>query len=252
MSYRIVICSHKRPQRLFDLTLNLLERNSIKPNKVDIYVHKSEIEDYYAINDKWNIIPHSKKGLKNIRTWVSNQYKNGSKIVFMDDDIKNIIHFIDKKKYNKNENNLRNLIKDGFNACKKHNCNLWGCCPYDNPFFGNQTISTNLKYIIQACCGVILNHKAEKRTYTTIEDFERTIKYYLKDKKVIRVNYYGLETKYYDSGGLNEYRNFKNKEKDIINLCSKYPELVTIRYKKKRDKASDVDVRFNYRHKFKV
>lgn len=250
MNYRVVICSHKRPQKLFNLTLNLLIRNGIKPDIVDIYIHESEINYYSEFNDKWNLIAHKKKGLKDIRTWVSNQYKNGSKIVFMDDDIKNIVHFVDKKKYNKKDNNLVNLIKEGFEACEKNNCSLWGCCPYDNPFFGNQKISTNLKYIIQACCGVILNHKAEERSYTTIEDFERTIKYYLKDKKVVRINYYGIETKYYASGGLNEYRNFENKEKDIIDLCNKYPNLVSIRYKKTREKPSDVDIRFNYRHKF--
>jgi hypothetical protein len=255
MNYRIAIASHKRPERLKKETLSLLERAGISKDIIDIYIDFDEEKDYVKVLPNYGLHLHNTKGLKDIRTMISKKYKQGDYVVFMDDDIKNIIHFEDKKKYNKNDNNLKDLIKIGFENCEKENCGLWGCCPFDNPFFGNQEVSTKLKFIIQAVCGAIINHEAEERSYSTIEDYERTIKYFLKDGKVVRVNNYGLDTKIYADGGLNEYRNFENKEQDIKDLCSKYPDMVKITYKKKKGEIikhpQSVNVRFNYNFKKK-
>lgn len=255
MNYRIAIASHKRPEKLKKETLSLLERAGISKDIIDIYIDFTEKDDYEKVLPNYGFHLHNTKELKNIRTMIAKKYKEGDYVVFMDDDIKNIIHFEDKKKYNKNDNNLKDLIKIGFENCEKENAGLWGCCPYDNPFFGNQEVSTKLKYIIQACCGAIINHEAEERSYTTIEDFERTLKYFMKDGKVVRVNNYGLDTKYYADGGLNDYRNFENKEHDIIDLCSKYPDMVKIKYKKTKGEIiknpQSVDIRFNYNFKKK-
>ena len=58
-------------------------------------------------------------------------------------------------------------------------------------------VSTNLCYIIGFMTGVINNRNAEIRTIDDKEDYERSIKYYLKDGGLLRFNNITCYTKCY-------------------------------------------------------
>jgi len=85
-----------------------------------------------------------------------------------------------------------------------------------------------LKYIIGALYGV-LNDKSIKVSIDSAEDFERTILYYKKYGKVVRMNNMSAFTQYYATGGMAD--NGRTKELDIIEktkLCELYPEYCKI------------------------
>ena len=42
-----------------------------------------------------------------------------------------------------------------YNETKKRNLKFWGICGFNNAFFMKDKITTNLKYIIGAFCGLV-------------------------------------------------------------------------------------------------
>ena len=90
-------------------------------------------------------------------------------------------------------------------------------------------ISTNLKFLIGFLTGVINNKQAEKRSIGDKEDYERTIKYYLKDKGVLRFDNISCYTRCYKvPGGIQTDRNVGLSKKNAGILIKKYPKLVSI------------------------
>jgi hypothetical protein len=247
--YIIAIPSYKRHIMLKDKTLKILQRYKITSDIIFIFVaNKDEYKLYKKTipSTLYNRIIIGKKGLKNQRNFISNYFDENSKIVQLDDDITKIYKLSQRMKTKKktkhyyffNEiNNLDKFIRDAFRLCQKENSFLWGVYPLPNAFFMTQTISLDLRFIAGPMWGMI-NRKTPslKSTIDEKEDVERTIKYYLQDKKVIRFNYVAFETNYYTNiGGMQIKGKDRKKEamKSAIYLHKKYPNVTKIRLTKK-------------------
>lgn len=258
--YLVAIASYNRPKTLKNKTMNLLQKNNIDPKKVHIFVaNNKEKKEYENTLDKnsYNKIIVGKKGIKNIRNFMPKYFKEGQKIFYIDDDIYKlfkaynndkgkVINKIDKnydRKYNRlrEENNLDEIIKQGFDEAKKRGYDNWGIYPIENPYFMKPTsknpddyISENLTYVIGCFNGVINNRKAEIRTVDDKEDYERSIKYYMKDGGILRLNNVCVRTYYYkEPGGMQVDRTKKRIHDSAVYLKNKYPELATLNTKKK-------------------
>ena len=95
-------------------------------------------------------------------------------------------------------------------------------------------ISENLTYVIGCFTGVINNRKAELRTVDDKEDYERSIKYYMKDGGILRLNNICARTYYYkEPGGMQVDRTKKRIHDSAVYLAHKYPDLCTLNTKKK-------------------
>ena len=82
--------------------------------------------------------------------------------------------------------------------------------------------------------GVINNRKAELRTIDDKEDYERSIKYYLKDNGVLRFNNVTCRTNCYkEPGGMQVERTKKRIHDSAVYLTKKYPNLCTLNTGKK-------------------
>jgi hypothetical protein len=82
--------------------------------------------------------------------------------------------------------------------------------------------------------GVINNRKAEVRTIDDKEDYERSIKYYLKDGGVLRFNNVTCRTNCYkEPGGMQVERTKKRIHDSAVYLTKKYPNLCTLNTGKK-------------------
>jgi hypothetical protein len=82
--------------------------------------------------------------------------------------------------------------------------------------------------------GVINNRKAEVRTIDDKEDYERSIKYYLKDNGLLRFNNITCYTKCYkEPGGMQVERTKQRIHDSAIYLTKQYPELCTLNTGKK-------------------
>ena len=92
--YVIAIPSYKRPKTLKNQTLKVLKDYKIEPQRIYIFVADKEEKKIYEneIDEKdYNKIVIGLPGIKNIRNFMPNYFKEGQYIFYMDDDIVNIM-----------------------------------------------------------------------------------------------------------------------------------------------------------------
>ena len=236
---KIAIPSYKRIDILIKKTLPLLKIYGIEDTEIDIFVATNEEYDIYkdALDNDMNIIV-GEVGMGNIRLFMAGYYNEGEEIVYIDDDIEKIerLFIVEGKKKIEPIADLRYIIDEGFRLCKSHNMKNWGIYPVHNAFFMSDKVSTDLKYIIGAFYGVINDRECEKRIVSHGEDYERTIRYYLKYGGVIRFNNITFKTKNFAKGGMDaEFNNERDKHIDeqLYKLQNNFPELMTLSNKKK-------------------
>ncbi len=249
MNYVIAIPSYKRNETLKKKTMKVLGEYNINPKKIYIFVADKDQQKLYqdTLDRKsYNKIVVGKPGIQHIRNFMPKYFPEKKPIVYMDDDISKISICNNQqmnndgtydKKNNKLErlSNLDSFIKSAFRYSKKHKKDNWGVYPTDNPYFMKPTMSNNkhishdLKFLIGFLTGVYNNRKAEIRTIGDKEDYERTIKYYLKDNGVIRYNNVSCNTNCYkEPGGIQATRKKEDSARNANHLVKTYPDLVKI------------------------
>ena len=229
-NYVIAIPSYNRVDRLKTQTLPMLDSYNIPHSKIFIFLANNKEYDLYKSSIKSNY--KFVKGVITIqgqRNFISKYFKEGQKIVLIDDDCKMITKLGDKQL--KRLSNLDKFINDAFSLCEKKNLFIWGVYPVDNHFFMSNKISYDLKYIVGVFYGIINRHDKDLQlTINDKEDYEKSIQYFKKDGGVIRFNYIGIKTKYYGDGGLNTNpkARFLEGKKNVVILKKKYPDNVSI------------------------
>ena len=229
----VAIPSYDRPKELNKKTLTMLQENNISKNIITIFVASAEQKKIYEeeIGTDYKIVV-GVKGMSNIRNFMTNYYPSGKKILFIDDDISKIVKGEPTGMKLTKVTNLKTLASNGFNLCKKHGYALWGLHPSSNPrsLKSDKLVTNNLKYIIGALYGVI-NDKTIKVSLDQAEDYERTLKYYVKYGGVIRFNNYSGFTTYYAKGGMEAAGRTSSKEdsdkKALVKKYSQYAETYT-------------------------
>jgi len=220
MDYVIAIPSYKRENALKTHTLRLLQ--DIPLEIIYIFVaNDEEYINYKTVLPDYNIIVGC-EGLKDQRNFISQYFPIHQKIISIDDDIQ--AFYI--KKNNKLElvNNIDHYFSLGFRTLEKEKASLFGFYPVLNSLFMKETLTTDFRFIIGSCFGYINSNifltLAEK------DDYERSIVYYLRDKKVIRFNNISIKTKYYkQKGGLQSYNNRLEKQLEATHyLIETYPD----------------------------
>ena len=236
MDYILVVPSHRRPATFYKKTYNFLQKSgAIKPV---IWVNdEKDLKDYSELNLELEIIIGG-SSISEKRNMIQAHYAEGTKIVMIDDDIKNVVVYDDEEpKGKRNVTNFNELVKCGFDNCEKFSTTMWGVYPVDNPLFLKPSIRTNLCYIVGALFGII-NRKHDKWLvkYNYAEDFERSMRYYYEENRLLRLEFIGLSTNYYkEKGGLQttrtEEKNFESKYK----LVQEFP--VYLKMIEKRGRA---------------
>ena len=96
MDYRIAIPTYKRAKTIQEKTLAYLERAKVNKDIIDVFVSDKEEYELYKGLDV-NVLVGS-IGCGGNRNYITNYYKENQKIVFMDDDLKTVSKYINKKK----------------------------------------------------------------------------------------------------------------------------------------------------------
>tara|TARA_R110000822_G_scaffold62702_2_gene154417 strand:- start:208 stop:963 length:756 start_codon:yes stop_codon:yes gene_type:complete len=225
MDYILIIPSHRRPHILLEKTWALLQRTA--PNiKPIIWLNDSE--DFLEYEP---LFPTAEfriggSGIGDKRNMIQNSYPLNTKIVMIDDDIKEIV-VLDGKNKKRKLKDLDALIKLGFSYCEKESSSFWSVYPVDNALFLNNVVRRNLCYCIGAFFGVI--NKRVPVELDCAEDFERSIKFWELEKKVLRLEFIGLSTKYYSNvGGLSLLRKEDRNNIDKKKLVELYPSLAKL------------------------
>ena len=247
--YVIAIPSYKRNETLKKKTMKVLDEYKINPKIIYIFVADNSQKKLYENtldSNSYNKIVVGKPGIQHIRNFMPKYFPEKKPIVYMDDDISKISicnnnNINNDGSYDKKNNKLEKLsnldgfIKNAFKYSKNQKMDNWGVYPTDNPYFmkpslkNNNHVSKDLKFLIGFLTGVINNRKAEIRSIGDKEDYERTIKYYLKDNGVLRYNNVSCNTNCYkEPGGIQATRKKEDSARNANYLVKTYPDLVKI------------------------
>lgn len=231
MDYKIVICSHNRITTLKKKTLATLERYNIPKDKIFIFVAEDEEDDYRKALDGYLICP-GEKGLQNQRNAVTRYFGPDEHLFCLDDDISGFFAS-DNKKLIPLEN-LDALIRFGFKKAVQEKASLWSIYPVKNGLWLKNTISRGLVFCYGCCFGVI-NKKDVLIQGQLKEDYERTLKFFKRDGKVLRLNWVAPGQSYRKGkGGLSEYRTSERELQECNALIAQYPNEVKIKEGKGR------------------
>ncbi len=234
----IAIPSYKRAETLTQKTLVVLKKYKVPSSKIYVFVaNKDEGEIYKKTleSGSYNKIIIGVPGLAPVRNFILNYFPLGKHIVFMDDDITGFVEYDETQK--RHERPLRSLIKiieKGFSEAEKNKASLWGVYPIPNGYFMKPSVSTDLKFIIGSFWGFIntgtKGAKGIKLEYSEKEDYLRTIKSYIRDGVVVRLNFVAPKTAYYkEPGGMQTDPDRLKKQKDAVEwLIKTYPDYVRL------------------------
>ena len=148
--------------------------------------------------------------------------------------------------YIKKENKLE-LIKDlekdfivkGFEECVKNKANLFGLYAAANAYFMKYRIYKKLCYIPGGVFGVIINHDSFLNRVTNHgEDYEYSIRQYIKNRILIRFDYITIKSKFFkEKGGLQTIRTKKYIFNSIHKIYNMFPEFCTMYIRKSSGNA---------------
>ena len=226
MDYKIAIPSYKRPETIKNKTLKLLSNYSIDNNLITIFVADKEEEKIYkdSLGENYKIVV----GVPTIgkqRNFIEKYYSEGTKLMMFDDDLDGIFKK-NKNKLKEVENLNNEFINKGFELCEKHKINIFGLYAAANPFFMKNRIYTKICYIPGGVFGIVVNHDPFlERVTNHREDYEYSIRQYIKNKALIRFDYLTIKSKFFrEAGGLQEIRTNKYIFNSIYQIYSMFPQ----------------------------
>lgn len=234
MDYCIAIPSYHREKTVQNKTLKVLESYNIDPAKIKIFVNDQEEGEYdrYAIALKDN--PYAKdieivRGVPTIgaqRNFIERWYPEGTKLMMFDDDIEEVQVKISEQKLGRVEDLEKEIIIQGFEACEKAGAKTFGIYAAANAYFMKDRVYTELCYIIASMFGVIVEHDDFLERITNHgEDYEYSIRQYIKNEAVVRLDKYTVKSRYYkEEGGLQDIRTKEYVQKSIQIIADAFPE----------------------------
>lgn len=240
MNFKVAICSHHRPEILKNKTIKILQKHNINKELIFVFVAPDEIKTYQDSLPDYQIVPGA-LGLCANRNSVINYFEEDENILFLDDDIRDFYEYSPDGRI-KYVENLASFVNTGFCEARKHNVSLWGFYPTPNAKWLKKTISVGLVF----CYGCAFGLRIHKDTLNQIsfkEDYARSLDFYLRDQRVIRLNWVAPCQSYCKGkGGLNEERTLEKEKEGCEWLKQKYGDLVLYDGKVKNNK---VNVKFS-------
>jgi hypothetical protein len=220
--FKIVIPSYNRPELIKTKTLATIDR--LFKKKYPIYVFTPE-PDKYVLEDNI-IVGKCNIGLIKARNHIMNFFDIDDKLLILDDDIDDLIHYDDEK-------SIEEEIIDSFEYMDKHNIKLGGFNPTKNKFFSSGDYKKGLLFCV-GCAYLLVNDRQYMDCNDELEDYYRSLEYYLKYGNNFRNDKILIKTKYEENkGGMYCTDRYDKKTRQAVHLLYKYPKLVKLKMKKK-------------------
>jgi len=218
MEYVIAIPTYKR---YAIKTLEYIKREQIPAELVTIFV-ADEIEYgmYHALwGDQYKIVI-GVLGIGPQRNFITQHYEEGTYVVSMDDDIRDLISLKGV--------GFTTWIQECLEYMELKKIGLLGISPTTNLYWMQERKGEHLKCGRYLCVGVFQLYKVRKEyklklNYT--EDYERSILYLKQDGAVGRYEGVCLKTTYWSCGGCNASgRDIEEYLKGVNNLITMFPD----------------------------
>lgn len=221
MSWVVCIPSHNRSKSINERTLKVLCECGIPADRIKVYVAPEEMAKYREAIAPSIAVCEGAKGCMANRQAILDDFPEGSHLIFMDDDIQDIVTTCDftedhsscKKflasnlrgpDYMKHRSigaSLGSFLDSAWSVLEKEGAYLGGVNMTNNGFFYKHAYRVGLNYI----CGAFYFERVRKdfklTGYDQAEDFNRSCQYFKRDGKTVRFLFVGLKTQFYKGGG---------------------------------------------------
>lgn len=233
--YVVAIPSYGRHETIVTKTLETLKKGGVPAKCIHIFVanetERSAYASAYADATQYKIIV-GVKGITEQRKFITRYFAEGTHIVSMDDDVEKFLRLSrdGQKLVDFKKGDLDRFIKKAFAAIEARNLFIWGVYPMRYAYFMKHNVTTDLRLILGTAYGYICRHDADLvPTVNEKEDYENTIRHYLKDGGTMRFNDICLKTIYHSPGGLGKLTEERLKANEVAAevLKKAYPDLVT-------------------------
>jgi len=219
VDYYVAIPSYKRSNIIQKCSLQFCIQHGVLIHKIHIFVATDdpEVDAYLAIRQTYpdiHIHVDGPIGLHHMRNYISRFFPDGTLLLCMDDDIKDM-YFMEEdlsveNKMSSKRYPLYNLtcemfqswIETAFTTLMLGNARLFGVYPVRNGYFMKDLpyLTTDLRFCVGAFWGCV-NDRSILINIEEKEDFERTLLYYEKHDSVHRYNHITIRTDYYTTPG---------------------------------------------------
>lgn len=233
IDYKIAIPSYKRPETIKKKTLKVLESYNIDPSRITIFVADESEYEAYKFSLKDTAYQNIVVGVPTIgaqRNFIERWYPEGTRLMMFDDDVEEVQKKISEQKLGRVENLEEEIILKGFEECEKVGAKTFGIYAASNAYFMKDRIYTKLCYIIASMFGVIVEHAEDLARVTNHgEDYEYSIRQYIRNGAVVRLDNYTVKSNYYkEDGGLQTIRTKEYVHASISKIAEMYPDLCTM------------------------
>lgn len=234
MSVQFAIATYRRAETLASKTLPLLESLGVPLDDVLVFLSDPEEREAYRAATSGRVrLVDGAMGCGANHNAIQHHYPEGTEVVSIDDDVRAILIRRSEQSLEPIEpEEFREILDVGFVVAQG---GLWGVHPVPNAFFQRAKVSTDLRYICGGFYGTTTRADATLDvSLEDKEDFERSIKWYLADGFVTRLNWISLRTTgYHGAGGMQETRTRERVEESAVTLARRYPDLCSLNLTKR-------------------
>jgi hypothetical protein len=233
IDYKIAIPSYKRPETIKKKTLRVLENHNIPPERVTVFVANNEEFDAYSKSLQGALYNNIVIGVPTIgaqRNFIERWYPEGTKLMMFDDDVDEVQRKISEQKLGPIDDLYGEIIKRGFDECEKNGSKTFGIYAASNAYFMKDRVYTKLCYIIASMFGVVVEHHDDLVRVTNHgEDYEYSIRQYIRNGVVCRLDNYTVKSNYYkEDGGLQTIRTKEYVHDSITKIATMFPDFCTM------------------------
>lgn len=233
--YQVAIPSYARRLTLSAKTLPLLQRGGVDPSRITVVCATADEAAAYRVAlmpELYGRIVVAAPSLRAARAHIAGMYPVGTPVVQIDDDVDSVVEALDKKTL-RPVADLDRLFTDAFRQAQEQDCYLWGVAPVPNAFYlAPGQVKTGLRF----CIGTLFgwwnrgpDHPTQQLVLDEKEDYERTLRFYDHDGKVLRLDGVSMRTRHYDEpGGMQTYRTVDDSHIAAAYLIDKWPQYVSI------------------------
>lgn len=249
--YRVVINSAGRALTLATKTLPMLRDGGVPMDRVTVSVPPGDINDYMEtifgfdgitlmenlhdpFDKRLEMVGVAPVGLGRARNNVLDAASPGERLLFVDDDLTGVFRATGPQTLEP-ITDIDGWLRRCWEEAEAAAVTLWGIYPVRNPYFMKNRANTKLTYI----CGGLFGVKVTGREYERVvlddkEDFERSIRHYLADGRVLRFENVAIGTTGYSgAGGMQLSRTSERVMEACRYLVATYPGLCSLNLKKK-------------------
>lgn len=236
-TWKVVVPSYNRPDGFKLMTLATLKYHKVPPSQIYLFVANEEQKAVYeAVISKEDVghIVVGVKGLPEVRNFIFQYFPKGTPLVSFDDDVRGFVRLTADGQHIRplKPAEFSQMVDAAFAECDRVGAKFWGDYPVPNPFYMNDRISYDLKFIMGSFWGCynpgtevqIRIGNGEK------EDYMRTIQFWERDGVVVRLNYIAHKTATYKQpGGLQSngaQARLKRETETVEKMLKKWPQFI--------------------------